>query len=56
MVKIRVLLYILYVIYFDRPMPCEEYKLQYESLQCEPGSGFKVVKYDKNTHLICEFS
>ena len=26
------------------------------SLQREPGSGFKIVKYDKNTHLICELS
>ena len=37
-------------------MPCEEYKLQRESLQYEPGSGFKVAKYGKNTHLICELS
>ena len=58
MVKIRVLLYILFYIlfYFDRPMPCEEYKLQHKSLHREPESGFKVVKYDKNTHLICELS
>ena len=32
------------------------YKRVGHSLQRESGSRFKVVKYDKNTHLFCELS